>query len=101
LVVLDTAHPGMGGTIIANASTSATFDPVQNKGKPLTAFTGTFRYFSGGTQFTIEARCDDDIVLPGGQPLPSSPPWPPAPGVPADQGAACVHLRKISDVNQF
>jgi hypothetical protein len=32
----------------------------------LSAFTGTIRYFSGGQQFTIEARCGDDIVPMGG-----------------------------------
>ena len=56
----------------ADASASPGFDPVLYKGKTLGAFTGTLRYFSGGQQFTIEARCGDDIVLdPMKQPLAS------------------------------
>lgn len=51
------------GAIQADASTSADFDPVAMKGKELRAFSGTLHYFSGGSQFTIEARCSDDIVL--------------------------------------
>lgn len=46
----------------ANASAAPDFDPYLNRGKPLRAFSGTLRYFSGGSQFTIEARCQDDIV---------------------------------------
>lgn len=56
----------------ADASTSATFDAIALKGKrekptdvpkPLIRyFAGTLHYFSGGSQFTIEARCSDDIV---------------------------------------
>ena len=42
-------------------------------GKPLTSFTGELRYFSGGSQFTIQARCDDDVRFkPGDTPLDSS-----------------------------
>lgn len=51
------------GAIQADASTSATFDPYLMKGKELRAFSGTLHYFSGGSQFTIEARCSDDIVV--------------------------------------
>ena len=47
----------------ANASTVATFSALALRGKPVKSFTGTLRYFSGGTQFTIEARCVDDIVV--------------------------------------
>ena len=60
------------GKIQANASTSPSFDPVVRRGSPLSAFTGTMRYFSGGQQFTIEARCSDDIVDQGMSPMPSS-----------------------------
>ena len=28
------------------------------------SFTGTLHYFSGGSQFTIEARCKDDVIVP-------------------------------------
>lgn len=46
-----------------NGGSSPDFDPVSLRGNPVKAFTGTIRYFSGGNQFTIEARCVDDIVL--------------------------------------
>ena len=46
-----------------NGGAAPDFDPVTLRGKPVKAFTGTMRYFSGGNQFTIEARCVDDIVL--------------------------------------
>lgn len=46
----------------ADATTSALFNPVEMKGKPLRHFAGTLHYFSGGSQFTVEARCKDDIV---------------------------------------
>jgi hypothetical protein len=71
-------------TILADASSDALFDPVLSKGKPLGSFTGTLRYFSGGSQFTIEARCADDVVTD-----------PHAPPVPSD--TACVHARTILD----
>jgi hypothetical protein len=48
--------------VLSNASAAPDFDPLAFKGKPLRAFSGTLRYFSGGSQFTIEARCQDDIV---------------------------------------
>ena len=54
------------GTTVAkaqgNASAATSYDPVANAGQPLHAFTGLLRYFSGGNQFTIQARCDDDVV---------------------------------------
>lgn len=46
-----------------NASASADFDPVISKNTPIRAFSGALRYFSGGQQFTIEARCADDLIL--------------------------------------
>jgi hypothetical protein len=45
-----------------NAAAATSFDPVANAGQQLKAFTGLLRYFSGGSQFTIQARCDDDVV---------------------------------------
>jgi hypothetical protein len=70
-----------------NASSSPGFDPVVSRGKMLGSFTGTLRYFSGGQQFTIEARCSDDIVEdPMAQPLPSS--------------KACVRPRADLDNNE-
>ena len=60
------------GAIQADATASAEFKPLERKGQPLKAFTGTLHFFSGGSQFTVEARCKDDIVVDlDAQPLPS------------------------------
>lgn len=69
-----------------NASTSARFDPVLMRGKPLYWFTGTLDYFSGGSQFTIEARCSDDLVVEPGTELP----W----------KKTCVRVRDYADNNE-
>jgi hypothetical protein len=60
LTVTDTN--GRSAAIQADASSSASFDPVAMKGKELRSFAGTLHFFSGGSQYTIEARCQDDIV---------------------------------------
>jgi hypothetical protein len=73
-------------SVQVNASTAAEIDPLALRGQPIRAFTGTLRYFSGGSQFTIEARCPDDIVLDPKGALP-----------PMDQ--ACVFARTASDNN--
>jgi hypothetical protein len=88
---------GVGGVkATGDGSASAGFNPVADKGKKLEAFTGVLTYFSGGSQFTIQARCADDIVPTGGTVLPTSPPWPvPDGGVQAP--AACVVNRAIPD----
>ncbi|MDB4942687.1 MAG: hypothetical protein JWP97_2221 [Labilithrix sp.] len=49
--------------IQADASASASFDALALKGVTLRSFTGTMSFFSGGAQYTLEARCNDDIVL--------------------------------------
>jgi hypothetical protein len=79
-------HFPVSGSIQADSSTAAEIDPVALRGQPIRSFTGTLRYFSGGTQFTIEARCSDDIVTD----LNSSP-------VGSDH--ACVHPRTDSENN--
>ncbi len=77
---------GGAQAIQADASASAGFKPLEMKGKPIKSFTGTLHYFSGGAQFTIEARCKDDIVVDlAASPLPSS--------------QACVTPRTIIDEN--
>ncbi len=48
--------------IQGDSTTAASFDPLLSKGRQLRSFTGTLRYFSGGSQFTIETRCEDDLV---------------------------------------
>src|SRR5579883_2214130 len=42
--------------IQVNASAAALFNPVTQRGLPIKATTGTLRYFSGGSQFTIQSR---------------------------------------------
>jgi hypothetical protein len=49
--------------ILSNGSTAQGFNAAPLRGQPIRAFSGTLGYFSGGTQFTIEARCIDDIVV--------------------------------------
>jgi hypothetical protein len=95
------AITGADGTsttqITANGSASAGFNPIDVLGQPLEAFTGTLDYFSGGEQFTIQARCSDDIVMKGGTVLPSSPPWP-VPDVGTQAPAAFVVSGAIQNI---
>lgn len=85
------------GGITANGSASAGFDPIHSLGADLEAFTGVLNYFSGGNQFTIQARCSDDVVFKGGKVLPSSPVWP-TPDGGTQEPAACVVNRSIPDM---
>jgi len=57
--------------IQADASAAPAFDPLAARGQSIGAFTGTLKYFSGGSQFTIEVRCDKDVVPAGQAPFPS------------------------------
>jgi hypothetical protein len=72
--------------IQGDGSTDAQFDPLLSKGQTIRAFSGTLYYFSGGAQFTIQARCADDIITD----LTASP-------IPSD--TACVHARTILDTD--
>jgi hypothetical protein len=64
--------PNGGAAIQADATASNEFDPYESKGTELRAFSGTLHYFSGGAQYTIQARCKDDIVVDlAAPPLPS------------------------------
>ncbi len=91
LVLTDTnvtsANPdGEPRAILADASTAAGVDPVMLRGKTIKSFSGTLRYFSGGSQYTIEARCDDDIIVdPNGTPVAAN--------------TACVHPRSDADLS--
>jgi len=71
--------------IQADGSQSAGFSALSLRGKDIKSFTGTLRYFSGGTQFTIEARCSDDIVTD-------------PKGTPASSEVACVHPRTEAEL---
>jgi hypothetical protein len=100
IVVTNATGTGQAA-ITGNGSAASEFDPLQLIGQPLIAFTGNLTYFSGGSQFTIQARCADDVVgaesLAGVSQhtiLPSSPPWP----LPDGGGvapAACVINRAL------
>jgi hypothetical protein len=73
IVVQDTTTASNVAKAQGEATAATSFDPVVNAGKPLTSFTGMLRYFSGGSQFTIQARCDDDVRFKSGdQPLDSA-----------------------------
>lgn len=74
------------GAIQADATAATDFKPLERKGQTLKSFSGTLHFFSGGSQYTIEARCKDDIVIDlDAQPLPSD--------------KACVFPRTILDEN--
>ncbi len=70
----------------ANAASANLFNPAAARGQTIRSFTGLLAYFSGGCQFTSNARCQDDLVTdPKGSPMPSN--------------QACVHPRTLSDIN--
>jgi hypothetical protein len=73
--------------IQADAAAADRFNPIEKRGQTIRAFTGIVTYFSGGTQFTIQARCDDDVVVD-----PS--------GAPQTSNLACVHPRTSASLNQ-
>jgi hypothetical protein len=87
-----TAPGGAQYKIFANSSTSTTFSPTNLKGTTLRSFTGMLRYFSGGTQFTIASRCDDDIVTGPSSTNPT--------GAPLSSETACVNPRTGTDINE-
>jgi hypothetical protein len=101
----------------ANGSSAATFDPLALRGQPIRSFSGTLRFFSGGSQFTIEARCADDIIIDPNTPdadlfcsdadyeahrlcktLDGQATTDAVP--PAKRRLACVHARSTSDNNE-
>jgi hypothetical protein len=80
IVVADSnpaANPASIKMQVDASSAASSVNPPAIAGHPLESFTGTMSYFSGGSAFTIEARCPDDVI----QDLNASPP-------PTDQ--ACV-----------
>jgi hypothetical protein len=85
--IVDDSSNNSQARIQGDASAADLFNPVQARGQPMRAFTGLVSYFSGGTQFTILARCQDDVVTDlGSSPLTSN--------------VACVHPRTTSTLNQ-
>jgi hypothetical protein len=73
---------------LADGASSQTFNPVASKGQNIGSFSGDIVYFSGGSSFTITARCSDDIVMDTTQPP-----------LPSDK--ACVIARTIADQPSF
>ncbi|MFO0667126.1 MAG: hypothetical protein U0174_24450 [Polyangiaceae bacterium] len=71
--------------IQADGSASPGFFPAKLRGQLIGAFSGTLGYFSGGTQYTIEARCIDDIILD-----PNAPP--------KSSAVACVYPRSEQEL---
>lgn len=81
-----------GGSMIQiNTGTAALFDPQAHKGEELRAVTGTMRNFSGGSlNWTIEARCQDDLACEFDGCVPE----------PISSKQACVRLRSLDDNDQ-
>lgn len=74
--------------ILIDTSTVGDFDPTANRGQVITAITGSLTKFSGGTlNWTVEARCPDDLVCP----------YPGCVAAPVSSQTACVNLRTIYD----
>lgn len=94
-IVTDSTSP-VRARIQANAAAANIFNPVAARGTTVRAFTGLVSYFSGGTQFTIQARCEDDIAIlvPAGTQCPAGQTCDPKT---SDQ--ACVHPRTSADIN--
>jgi hypothetical protein len=98
LVVNDS--DGSQARITANTAAASGFNPVSasmdalSSGTTVRALTGLVSYFSGGCQFTLNARCDDDIIYcpPKGPCLQNY-------TAPLDSGHACVHPRSLSSIN--
>ncbi|WP_437964792.1 hypothetical protein WMF04_34685 [Sorangium sp. So ce260] len=68
--------------------TVSAFDPTSHRGEVIEAVTGTLRNFSGGSlNWTIEARCPDDLVCEAPGCAPAAKP----------SKEACVRRRSIDD----
>lgn len=81
----------VNSTIQVNTDTVGQFEPQASPGMPITV-AGTLAFFSGGkNNWTIEARCPDDLVCD-----------PNTPGCSAqilDSKHACVHITRTIDDN--
>ncbi|WP_437730950.1 hypothetical protein [Sorangium sp. So ce1335] len=78
-----------GSTMIQiQTGTVSDFDPTSHRGRELGSVTGTLRNFSGGSlNWTVEARCPDDLVCdaPGCAPVAKT------------SKEACVRPRSLND----
>lgn len=99
-LIVEDSSDGSHARVSANAAAAAGFDPVaasadvNQYGTTLRALTGLVSYFSGGCQFTLNARCADDII------------YCPHEGAclqnytdPLSSSVACVHPRSLSQIN--
>jgi hypothetical protein len=95
-IVADSSGNGSTARIQADAAAADLFNPVASRGQLVNAFTGIVSYFSGGSQFTLNARCDDDVAVvpPPNQPCPSGQTC-----APLTSNRACVHARTQSAIN--
>lgn len=63
-VVLANASGDPRATILANTGTVPSFSAMEQAGRVIPSITGTVSNFSGGDlRWTIETRCDDDLVF--------------------------------------
>jgi hypothetical protein len=100
ILIVEDSKDGSKARISANAAAAGEFDVAQaaedsNKDNAtFRSFTGLISYFSGGCQFTLNARCADDIIYcsPGGSCLQNY-------TEPLGPGNACVHPRSLADIN--
>ena len=90
----DTDQTGTKAGVFANGSASASFNMANSLGADVGAFTGDLEYFSGGSQFTITARCADDVILSPAMPDPMTMPYG---ALPLPSNTACVVSRAIPD----
>jgi hypothetical protein len=90
LVVDDPNSMGGSARVQVNGAAANGYDPLAVRGQSVRAFTGLVAYFSGGCQFTLNARCSQDIIQPQN---------PGDPTEPLASDVACVHPRTLSDIN--
>jgi hypothetical protein len=88
--IVTDSSTGLKARIQADASAADLFDPVADRGQTVRAFTGIVSYFSGGSQFTLNARCDDDVVYCA---------TPSTSCAPLTSNQACVHPRTQASIN--
>jgi hypothetical protein len=98
-LIMDDSSDGTQARITANTAAASGFDPVgassdaQKYGTTVKALTGLVSYFSGGCQFTLNARCDDDVIY-----CPHSGPCLQNYTEPLLASNACVHPRSLSSI---
>lgn len=85
-----------GGSIQVNTSALSGFDPTALHGQTLASVTGMLREFSGGTlNWTINARCRDDLVCTESNSFCKK-----GPQKPVSSSTACVEPRTTYDPNE-